>query len=333
MHIPDGYLSPATCAATYAATAACAVYASKQVSKELDEKKIPLIALAAAFSFVVMMFNIPIPGGTTGHAVGGTLIGILLGPWAAMLAIGLALLVQALLFGDGGITTFGANVLVMGVIMPLVGSSIYHLVEGDGALKKRKMIGAFIGSYVGINMAALAVAVLLGIQPIIAADAQGVALYSPFPLNVSIPVMMFEHLLFFGFVEAFATILVLNYLLSFGMKPEQSPGLSRKLSYGIVSLVLLSPLGIIVPAMAKAGGAWGEWGGEELKEVAGFIPEGLARLETAWKAPLPDYILPAGPQESILWQALWYVLCGAIGIVVAGGAVMSLRLLKRRADD
>lgn len=332
MHIPDGYLSPATCAATYAVAAACAVYASKKVSKELDEKKIPLIALAAAFSFVIMMFNIPIPGGTTGHAVGGTLIGILLGPWAAMLAVGLALLVQALLFGDGGVTTFGANVLVMGVIMPLVGSSIYHMIAAEEASKKRKTSGAFIGSYVGINMAALAVAILLGIQPMIAADAQGVALYSPFPLNVAVPVMMFEHLLFFGFVEALATVLILNYTLSLGMKPEQSPGLSRKLGYGIVSLVLLSPLGIIIPAMAKAGGAWGEWGSDELREVAGFIPEGLARLETAWKAPLSDYILPAGPQESLLWQVLWYVLCGATGIAVAGGAVMSLRLLKRGAD-
>ena len=99
MHIPDGYLSPATCAATYAVTAACAVYASKKVSKELDEKKIPLIALAAAFSFVIMMFNIPIPGGTTGHAVGGTLIGILLGPWAAMLAATGCGWVLRLLFG------------------------------------------------------------------------------------------------------------------------------------------------------------------------------------------------------------------------------------------
>ncbi len=332
MHIPDGYLSPATCAVTYTAAAACAVYASKKVAKELDEKKIPLIAIAAAFSFVIMMFNIPIPGGTTGHAVGGTLIAILLGPWAAMLAVGLALLVQALLFGDGGITTFGANVLVMGVIMPLVGSSIYHLSAGEGASKKRKMIGAFIGSYIGINIAALTVAILLGIQPIIASDAQGVALYSPFPLNVTVPVMMFEHLLFFGFVEAFATVLVLNYLLSFGMKPEQSPGLSRKLSYGVVALVLLSPLGIIIPAMAKAGSAWGEWGSDELKDVAGFIPEGLAKLETAWKAPLPDYILPSGPQESLLWQVLWYVLCGAVGIAVAAGAVMSMKLLKRKAD-
>jgi len=332
MHIPDGYLSPATCAATYAVTSAFAVYASKKVSKELDEKKIPLIALGSAFSFVIMMFNIPIPGGTTGHAVGGTLIAILLGPWAAMLAVGLALLVQALLFGDGGITTFGANVMAMGVIMPLIGSSTYHLIASGESSKRRKMAGAFIGSYAGIVLAALAVAVLLGIQPIVASDSQGVALYSPFPLNVAVPVMMFEHLLFFGFVEAFATVLVLNYLLSFGMRPDQGPGLPRKLGYLVVSLVLLSPLGIIVPAMANAGGAWGEWGSDELREVAGFIPQGLARLEKAWKAPLPDYILPAGPQEGLLWQVLWYVLCGAIGIVLAGGAVMSLRLLKRRTN-
>jgi cobalt/nickel transport system permease protein len=332
MHIPDGYLSPSTCVATYAVSAVCVGLAAKKVAKELDERKIPLIAVASAFSFVIMMFNIPIPGGTTGHAVGGTLIAILLGPWTAMLAISLALLVQALLFGDGGVTTFGANCLTMGVIMPFVGYSFYRMISGDGSSKKRSLAGTFIGSYIGINLAAFAVAVLLGIQPMIASDAKGIPLYSPFPLKITVTVMMAEHLTFFGLAEALTSVLVLKYLMSFDLRMESKPQLSRRLSLGIVLLTMLSPLGVIMPATFHAGGAWGEWGSSELKDIAGIIPGGLARLETLWKAPLPDYILPIGPQESLLWQSLWYAICAMIGVLLVSVSVMALKLIRQKSD-
>ena len=95
--------------------------ASKIVKKTLRAKQVPLLAIGAAFSFVIMMFNIPIPGGTTGHAVGGVLAAILLGPWAACIAITVALAIQALLFGDGGITALGANCFNMAFMLPVAG--------------------------------------------------------------------------------------------------------------------------------------------------------------------------------------------------------------------
>ena len=315
MHIPDGYLSPATCAATYAVSAAFAAYASKKVAKELDEKKIPLIAVASAFSFVIMMFNIPIPGGTTGHAVGGSLIAILLGPWAAMLAVSLALIVQALLFGDGGVTTFGANVLTMGVIMPFVGYSFYRLISGDGTSMKRKLAGSFIGSYMGINVAALAASVLLGIQPYIARDPRGLPLYSPFPLKVTVPVMTLQHIFFFGFVEGFITLLVLKYLLSMNFQTDVQPWMSRKLGLGVACLALISPLGLIIPAYCKAGGAWGEGGG------GGF-----------WKAPFPDYAVPFGPNSGLAWQSFWYAVCGLLGVLFIYGVLTAARAVKQKSD-
>ncbi len=115
MHIPDGYLGPTTSGFFYVVMAAVWAFASKMAKKTLKAKQVPLLAIGAAFSFLIMMFNVPIPGGTTGHAVGGVLVAILLGPWAACIAVTVALVVQALLFGDGGIHCAGCEFVQYGV--------------------------------------------------------------------------------------------------------------------------------------------------------------------------------------------------------------------------
>ena len=101
MHIPDNYLSPQTCAVMAAAMVPVWTVSIKKVKAEIPKVKLPMLGVGAAFSFLGMMFNIPIPGGTTGHAVGGTLIASLMGPYAACIAVTVALLIQALIFGDG----------------------------------------------------------------------------------------------------------------------------------------------------------------------------------------------------------------------------------------
>ncbi len=213
MHIPDGYLGPQTYIATYAAAAPFWIAASRKLNKTLRSRQVPILALGAAFSFLIMMFNVPIPGGTTGHAVGAVLVAVLLGPWAACMAVSVALLVQALLFGDGGITCYGANCLNMAVIMPFVGYGVYRLIAGNsGAKSTRRWLAAAIGGYVGINIAALAAGFMFGIQPLIAQDSAGHALYAPYPLKVALPAMASEHLLVFGVVEAVVTALVVMYL-------------------------------------------------------------------------------------------------------------------------
>ena len=121
MHIPDGYLGPYTYVAFWIIMIPIWYHAGKKLSAELKSRQVPLLALSAAFSFVIMMFNIPIPGGSTGHAVGGAIIGIVMGPWAGVIAISVALVLQALMFGDGGITAIAANCFNMGVVMPFVG--------------------------------------------------------------------------------------------------------------------------------------------------------------------------------------------------------------------
>lgn len=213
MHIPDGYLSPQTGGFFYLVMAPLWFWASRIVNRTLKAKQIPYLAFSACFIFVIMMFNIPMPGGSTGHAIGGTLAAILLGPWAALIAITVALAVQAILFGDGGITTLGANCFNMAFILPFVGYYIYKLISVDSKNDSmRRSIAAGVGAYFGILAASLFTGVELGLQPLLYHTSQGRPLYCPYGLNIAVPVMAGEHLLFFGWIEAIITFLVIRYL-------------------------------------------------------------------------------------------------------------------------
>ncbi|MCM8797502.1 MAG: cobalt transporter CbiM [Candidatus Omnitrophica bacterium] len=213
MHIPDGYLGPATCGFFYGLMMLIWMAASKIVKKTLKAQQAPILAISAAFSFVIMMFNVPIPGGSTGHAVGGVLVAILLGPWAACIAVTVALVVQALLFGDGGITAIGANCFNMAVVMPFVGYYIYKAISHNAPFNSnRKVIAAGIAGYIGLNAAAILTGVEFGLQPWLHHTAGGQALYCPYGLNIAVPAMAGEHLLIFGWIEAVVTALVVKYL-------------------------------------------------------------------------------------------------------------------------
>ncbi len=206
MHIPDGYLSPQTCAVMYGAALPFWVIAARKVKEQLTTKTVPLLSVFAAFSFVIMMFNAPVPGGTTAHAVGGTLMAIVLGPWAATIGVSAALLIQAIFFGDGGILAFGANCFNMAIVLPFVGYGVYKLLSKNAPVGSSKQwIAAAIGGYVGINAAAFCAAVEFGIQPILFHSANGTPLYCPYGLSQSIPGMMLAHLTVAGLAEALVT--------------------------------------------------------------------------------------------------------------------------------
>ena len=223
MHIPDGYLGPATCAVFYAVMLPVWTCASRIVRKTLKARQVPMLAIGAAFSFVIMMFNVPIPGGSTGHAVGGVLVAILLGPWAACIAVTVALVIQALLFGDGGITAIGANCFNMAFVMPFAGYYIYKIISYNAAVNsKRRVIAAGVAAYLALNIAAFFTGVEFGLQPLLYHTSSGQALYSPYGLNVAVPAMALEHLFLFGWVEAFITALVVKYL------QKQSPELLQE---------------------------------------------------------------------------------------------------------
>ncbi|MBV8833148.1 MAG: energy-coupling factor ABC transporter permease, partial [Acidobacteriaceae bacterium] len=165
MHIPDGYLSPETCGVLYASSASFWYVAAQRVKRTLNTRFLPLISVFSAFSFVVMMFNLPLPGGTTGHAVGMGISSIVLGPWASILAISTALAIQALFFGDGGITALGANCFNMAIVGSLVAYGCYRVLSVGASLdSRRRVIAAGLAGYAAINIAALCAAVEFGLQ-------------------------------------------------------------------------------------------------------------------------------------------------------------------------
>ncbi|HWQ61738.1 MAG TPA: cobalt transporter CbiM [Negativicutes bacterium] len=214
MHIPEGYLSPSTCLTLAGVMLPVWYRATAAVKTGIDATRVPFLAMGAVFSFLIMMFNIPIPDGTTAHAAGGVLLAIVLGPWAAVIAVSVALLIQALLFGDGGVLAYGANAFNLAFIMPFTGYYTYRLLaRGASAGSGRWLAAAGLGAYVGLNLAALAAAVQFGVQPLLFISADGTPLYCPYGLEISIPAMLIPHLTVVGFAEAAVTALSLKYVM------------------------------------------------------------------------------------------------------------------------
>jgi cobalt/nickel transport system permease protein len=213
MHIPDGYLSPQTYIPLCGVSFLFLSVALKKLKKELSTKHVPYLAMSAAFSFLIMMFNIPIPGGTTGHAVGAGIIALLLGPWTAVIAVSVVLIIQAVVFGDGGITAIGANCFNMAVAIPFVSYGVFKLISGNSRSRSRVSIAAFLSGYAGLTVSALLTGIEFGIQPMIAQGADGRPLYAPYPLAIALPAMVLEHMLLFSIIEGVVTVLLLRYFL------------------------------------------------------------------------------------------------------------------------
>ncbi len=328
MHIPDGYLSPSTCAVMYAASAPCWWAALRRTRKTLFGRTLPLLSLFAAFSFVTMLFNLPLPGGTTGHAVGVGIAAIVLGPWASLLAISLALAIQALFFGDGGITTLGANCFNMAIAGSFAAWGIYRLVSlGATAESRRRVVAAALAGYGAINLSALLAAIEFGIQPMLFHDATGAPLYAPYPLRIAIPAMMAGHLTIAGVAEALMSAGLFSYLRRneaalVGQGQSQLSHVSQKKAnvghpvsdagaggyaatdaapaagaglWGVLALVLLlTPLGIVA-----SGAAWGEWAAKDFSEAAT-----RARIAAASGSVTPPATAPLGlARMAKLWTA------------------------------
>jgi len=318
MHIPDGYLSPATCAALYAGAAPFWYVALTRMRRVLHTRLVPLLSVFAAFSFIVMMFNLPLPGGTTGHATGVGIAAIVLGPWASILGISIALFIQAVFFGDGGITALGANCFNMAIIGSLSAYAIYRAVSLRSPVDSpRRVIAAALAGYLSINLAALAAAVEFGIQPLLYRDSTGAPLYAPYPLSIAVPAMMIGHLTIAGLAEMIVTAGVVAYLQRAepSLLAPNAPGAphtmalsksgwrsTRPLWVALAALMILTPLGIVA-----TGSAWGEWAprdfvnGVSRRQIAAAsgnqappeaAPAGMRRLSAFWTAPMPQYAPP-----------------------------------------
>jgi cobalt/nickel transport system permease protein len=315
MHIPDGYLSPGTCAGLYVASAPFWYVSLQRVKRAVHTRLVPLLSVFAAFSFIVMMFNLPLPGGTTGHAVGMAVSAIVLGPAASILAISTALAIQAIFFGDGGITALGANCFNMAIVGSLVAWAVYRLISGRGPIESpRRVFAAAAAGYLAINVAALAAAIEFGIQPLLFHDAAGAPLYAPYPLRIAIPAMMIGHLTIAGLAELVVSAGVVAYLQradpallkttapSAALSGHPAASSTRPLWIALAALMVLTPLGILT-----AGSAWGEWSPQDFADTTtrheiaaasgqtappAAAPVGMQRLSAFWTAPMPRYAPP-----------------------------------------
>ncbi|MBK5225995.1 MAG: cobalt transporter CbiM [Thermoleophilia bacterium] len=358
MHIPDGYLSPQTAGGMWALVVPAWYWAGHKVKSTLSSRQAPLVAVGAAFTFVIMMFNIPLPGGTTGHAVGGTILAVAIGPWAAVIAITVALVIQAVFFGDGGILALGANCFNIAFILPVTGYFTYRLLaKGAAPGSSRRWLAAGIGAWAGLNLAAFFTAVEFGLQGELFKAADGSALYSPYGLSAAIPAMMLPHLLVVGTIEAVMTSMIYVFLMRTnsillenyaGLKAAATGNFRLKpLIVGIVLLLVCAPLGLLA-----TGTAWGEWGTNDIQKEIGYVPEGMQRFASRWKGFLPEYALPKSDEVAagetldaskseapISMAGVWkstpaYLISGALGLLLVSGMVlMGVRLLTGKSPN
>jgi cobalt/nickel transport system permease protein len=201
MHIPDGFLSPEVAAACAVPAAGAVAYGLRRANRELDERRVPLLGVTAAFVFAAQMLNFPVAGGTSGHFLGAALAAILLGPWLAGLVLSVVLVVQAFVFADGGITALGANILNMGVIGALVVGGL--MVAARRVLPNRRSV------LLAVAGAGAWLAVVAGS----AACALELALSGTVPLGTVLPAMLGVHALI-GAGEAAITVAAVSAVLS-----------------------------------------------------------------------------------------------------------------------
>jgi cobalt/nickel transport system permease protein len=258
MHIPDGYLGPVTYGGLWAAMLPVWAYASRKVKQSLETAQVPFLAMASVFSLVAMVFAIPLPGGTTGHLNGSTLVAILLGPWPAILAISVALAIQALVFGEGGITALGANCFNIAFLGSITGYGLYRFISAFRFIPKAAAAG--IASYLSLNLSGLITAIELGLQPMIHSTTSSYS-YFPFSLPIALPAIMIPHLTILGLIEATITVLVMLVIL------KSQPGWLNRQKKSIVFLLTL--FFIFLPSSGRGHDFWIEKKGSDLMLVFG----------------------------------------------------------------
>jgi cobalt/nickel transport system permease protein len=200
LHIPDGFLNLPVIGITWIVAIALTLVSIKKVEARDAEKAVPLMSACAAFIFAAQMVNFPIPGGTSGHLLGGTLAGILLGPWAGSLVMGVVFIVQALMFQDGGITVLGANIINMGIIGCFGGYYLYQTFRSISRNNEWIGIrnGAAIGSWLSVMLGALATTVELALSGTVSWSA---GFYAMMTWHAAI-----------GIGEALITVITLSYI-------------------------------------------------------------------------------------------------------------------------
>lgn len=330
MHIPDGLMDPLVAGlgwVEFMAVAAAAVYMSRSRVKDRD---LPRIAVLCAGIFVAQMLNFPIGGGTTGHLIGGALLAIMIGPVLAIIGMTVVLLIQALMFGDGGLTSFGLNAVNMAVIAPLIGWGVYSMLKpllsrGDAPSGKAFTAGeAFAigaGAWASVLVAAAACAAELSVSYAISGGAYGIA------ATISIPAMLGYHTVI-GIGEAIITVGVAAYVLrvapemfkSSAPRPAAAPGIrglaSSTVAQGTVAIIIAFALALPLYFIYSSEGADGL---EKTMEDAA-VSEGDALLTSPFS------------YGETYFAALFAGILGFVAVALAGLGIMRVLRAGRPAE-
>lgn len=311
MHIPDGFLDAKTIVAASALSITGITIAVRNAKTQLAHSRIPLLGLTAAFIFAAQMLNFPVVAGTSGHLVGGVLAAVLLGPCAALLAITAVLVVQCLVFADGGVLALGANIFNMGIVCAGGGYILYRSLN---ALTSR-LLQPRTARLFSVAVAAWASTVLAAIT-----CAGQLAWSGTVPWRAALTAMAGIHA-FIGVGEAIITTLIVAAVLR--VQPDlilgAIPGRSSRVGVrpertAITGLLALAGVAIFVAPFACR---WPD-GLERVATAMGF--ESRVRVSPVLPAPIADYQMPG-----IHWPVLATILAAAIGTVVVF-VVMSLVL-------
>jgi cobalt/nickel transport system permease protein len=214
MHIPDGFIAPQVYLPAYGVAAGLWAYGVKRLRAALQDETIPRLAVLTAFCFVVMMVMVPLPGGTSAHATGVALLALLFGVWTAFISVSLVLLLQALLFGAGGVTSLALNALAMGLVGSVAARAAYAMLR-----RVHEGFALVAAGWLSVNVSALLLALVLGMQPAVAHTEDGQPLFFPFGLSVTLPAVMIPHALV-GIGEGVLTLLMWRLLARRGWVPQ-----------------------------------------------------------------------------------------------------------------
>jgi cobalt/nickel transport system permease protein len=299
MHIPDGFLSAALSILLWIVSIVVIAYSLKRVSKDLDERKVPLMGVLAAAIFAGQMLNFTVIGGTSGHLMGAALATILLGPWAAVLVMTTVVGVQALVYQDGGLLVLGANIFNMGIIGVAVSYTAYETVRRIGRGHRWSLFAAgFTAAWLSIEIAALAVGLELAVS-------------GTSPANLAIPAMAGIHALI-GVGEGLITVAALAFI--YAVRPDFLGAQREKAVKGalvwVTGLMIALALAIASP-LASAHPDGLEW----VAEQQGFLETARGSFYNL----IPDYVFPGISDE-----ALATIAAGIIGTLLVSGIAYSI---------
>ena len=343
MHMSDALLSPAVGVAMWAAAGATVAYSARKIGEEIDSRKIPLMGVLAAFVFASQMINFTIPGaGSSGHLGGGMILAVLLGPYAAFLAMASILIVQALFFADGGLLALGCNILNLGFFPAFIAYPlVFRPIAGHRPSPGRLMGASLAAAVVGLQLGALGV--------VVETVSSGI---SDLPF-ASFAILMLPIHLAIGVVEGLITAAVVTFVWK--ARPEILEAGAGRRTLGELSLAKV--VGVLAVATILIGGAFSwfasshpdglEWaisrvaGTEEPAAPEGGMHAALGGLQEK-TAMLPDYGFPGGEShgEAEAWPAVssGTSVSGIVGgiltlLLAVGIGYLTKKLFRRRMGE